>query len=510
MHLDTPPPCTNEVPRILPDALTRICWPVLNRNFAFINRGDRMMHSSRTAPVLRNPQSLPAKTLPAGTPMRPNSSQPGCQARMVLAFAKAIRIIEMAAPVGLRVALCVLACLVCASVARSQTCAFSGISGSGFWAYNGNTFFVPPSGGSNGILTINFTVTGCQFQVESAQSWITFQGTTSGTNSTTSVQIPFSVAPNSSTSPIQGAITVTVNGTSEPQQTVFENSNSCTISLPISSATVAGSGGSYSFAINSGSCWWAWSNATASWVTIPAAQPSSNSLSYLVAANTGSARSSTIQVFEPPFVAPATFTVNQQAPGGLSITSPPPGELPAAIVGVAYTPLTFMASGGAGPPYTWSQTGLPASTNLSLSSEGVLSGTPANGSQGPYTLTVTVTDSGNNTQTGTYQLNIDPPPPVITSLSPSSATALGPAFTLTVYGTGFVSGATVDWNGAALATTYVSATQLTGAVGANLIASPGSASITVVDPGNVVSNSFPFTINPPPPPPPNIISLSPN
>ena len=64
------------------------------------------------------------------------------------------------------------------------------------------------------------------------------------------------------------------------------------------------------------------------------------------------------------------------------------------------------------------------------------------------------------------------PPPggtVITGLSPASATPGGAAFTLTVNGSGFISGDTVKWAGTALTTTFVNATQLTAAVPANLI-----------------------------------------
>ena len=55
-----------------------------------------------------------------------------------------------------------------------------------------------------------------------------------------------------------------------------------------------------------------------------------------------------------------------------------------------------------------------------------------------------------------------PPPaaPALSSLAPSSATAGGPAFTLTANGSNFVSGAAVHWNGAARTTTFVSGTQL--------------------------------------------------
>jgi uncharacterized protein (TIGR03437 family) len=88
------------------------------------------------------------------------------------------------------------------------------------------------------------------------------------------------------------------------------------------------------------------------------------------------------------------------------------------------------------------------------------------------------------------------PLPAITSLAPSSTTAGGAGFTLTVTGTGFLSGAAVQWNGAALATTFVTTTQLTAAVPAGLIATAGSASITVSNPGGMASNAVSFTINP--------------
>ena len=74
------------------------------------------------------------------------------------------------------------------------------------------------------------------------------------------------------------------------------------------------------------------------------------------------------------------------------------------------------------------------------------------------------------------------PAPTITSISPTSAIAGGPAFILTVNGTNFVSGSTVNFNGSALATTFVSATQLTAAIPASEIATAGSFNVTVSKP----------------------------
>jgi len=84
--------------------------------------------------------------------------------------------------------------------------------------------------------------------------------------------------------------------------------------------------------------------------------------------------------------------------------------------------------------------------------------------------------------------------PAITNLSPAQIKAGSAAFTLTVSGTGFASGALVSWNGTALATTFAGATQVTAAVPANLIASAGTASVTVANSGGANSNAATFTI----------------
>jgi hypothetical protein len=101
--------------------------------------------------------------------------------------------------------------------------------------------------------------------------------------------------------------------------------------------------------------------------------------------------------------------------------------------------------------------------------------------------------------------------PTLTSLSPASATAGGPAFTLTVNGTNFVSGAVVRWNSVNRATTFVSAAQLTAVIGATDIASPGSANITVFNPvlGGGTSNGLALTISSPNPVP-TMTELSPS
>ena len=95
-------------------------------------------------------------------------------------------------------------------------------------------------------------------------------------------------------------------------------------------------------------------------------------------------------------------------------------------------------------------------------------------------------------------LELTPSAPSITSLVPSSAYEFGQPFTLTVNGTGFLAGASVKWNGTALATALVSGTQLTATVPASLLTSLGSATITEVNPGGAASNALSFSVGIPP------------
>ncbi|MFQ5664115.1 MAG: S8 family serine peptidase [Terriglobia bacterium] len=114
----------------------------------------------------------------------------------------------------------------------------------------------------------------------------------------------------------------------------------------------------------------------------------------------------------------------------------------------------------------------------------VFNPTPGGGQSAPLTFTI---------NTGTN------PAPTLTSLSPSSAFAGDPGFTLTVTGSGFVAGSGVRWNGADRPTTFLSNTQLTAPISASDIASAGSATVTVFNPapGGGTSSPLTFTINAP-------------
>ncbi len=86
--------------------------------------------------------------------------------------------------------------------------------------------------------------------------------------------------------------------------------------------------------------------------------------------------------------------------------------------------------------------------------------------------------------------------PVITGISPSSATAGGAGFDLTVDGSRFYEGSVVLWGAVALPTTFHSTTRLTAAVPAAAVSSAGVVQITVRNglEGSPVSAPAAFTV----------------
>ena len=90
----------------------------------------------------------------------------------------------------------------------------------------------------------------------------------------------------------------------------------------------------------------------------------------------------------------------------------------------------------------------------------------------------------------------NPAPLVYEPLQPTSVAPGGSGFTLTVEGTEFVNGSVVQWNGAALPTTFVSATKLTASVSSSEIATPQTATVRVVNPtpGGGTSNTVYFQV----------------
>jgi hypothetical protein len=107
------------------------------------------------------------------------------------------------------------------------------------------------------------------------------------------------------------------------------------------------------------------------------------------------------------------------------------------------------------------------------------------------------------------------PAPTITSISPASARSGDPGFTLTVNGSGFLSGASVVFftdTSNFEPTTFVSSTQITAAIPASEILFPGTYTVYVDNAFPTVgpSNSVSFTVNVGTYPVPTLSNITPN
>jgi hypothetical protein len=114
---------------------------------------------------------------------------------------------------------------------------------------------------------------------------------------------------------------------------------------------------------------------------------------------------------------------------------------------------------------------------------------------GTVPVTVTNPSGGGASAPSTFTITAAAAPPTIATLQPASVTAGSAAFSLTVSGMNYVSGATVNFNGATVTTTFVSAAQLTAAIPALAVATAGTVPVTVTNPsGGGTSAAVNFAI----------------
>jgi hypothetical protein len=106
----------------------------------------------------------------------------------------------------------------------------------------------------------------------------------------------------------------------------------------------------------------------------------------------------------------------------------------------------------------------------------------------PYTASASRPDSWARSALGDL--------PVLTAIEPFSATVASSPLTLTVTGSGFVSGTAVLWNGEALPTSFVGDEQLTAEVGAAQLASAAAVEVKTRAPSGLESNAATFVVEP--------------
>ena len=205
---------------------------------------------------------------------------------------------------------------------------------------------------------------------------------------------------------------------------------------------------------------------------------------------------------------------------GCAGTSPsknlPPNPPPPVQLTISISPTSANLRAGASQTFT---TQLKNATNQKVTwavnsvaggsaATGTISSTGAYTAPGslpnPNTVMVTVTSVQDSRVSASSAVTLWNPTPAISSVSPSTFAA--GSFTLTVNGSHFINGAQVSFGGSALATTFVSATQLT-ATGSEASAGTFGVSVNNPNPGGSASGSIDVTVtaqsggNPPPPPP---------
>jgi hypothetical protein len=223
---------------------------------------------------------------------------------------------------------------------------------------------------------------------------------------------------------------------------------------------------------------------------------SSNQISAsILAADLATGGTSSVTVFNPApgggSSSAVSFQVNNPVPAisGLSPSSAAAGSgaFTLTISGTGFISASVVRWNGAERPTT------------SVSSTLLTVTIPASDIATTGSAIVTVSNPapvGGTSNAVTFPITTGNPVPAITTLSPNQAGAGGPAFTLTVNGTGFVSGSVVRWNGADRTTSFVSDTQLNAAIPASDIATIGTASVTVISPspGGGTSNAVMISI----------------
>lgn len=213
-------------------------------------------------------------------------------------------------------------------------------------------------------------------------------------------------------------------------------------------------------------------------------------------------------VADPKKSASVTITVNPYP------QIPDAQTLPSGTVGESYSRQISLTGGTA--PFQWSVYDGPIGTGWRVGGSvpdglkldpttGMITGTPT--AAGTWYFEVTATDAVNIVAYNALSIRINPassakanPVPFLNQpLAPTAVSPGGSGLTLKVSGGNFVSGATIDFDGNPLTTTFVDSEHLSASVPATDVASAKTASIAVVNPapGGGSSNPVYFQVGAP-------------
>jgi len=354
-----------------------------------------------------------------------------------------------------------------------------------------------PSTAAVGSGAFTLTVTGSNYNASSVVRW---KGSNRTTTFISSTQLQAAIPASDITATGTAAVTVfnpTPGGGTSGSVTFTITATNPVPALSSISPTSAGAGGAAftltatgtNFAITS-VVRWNGSNRTTTFVS------HTQLTAQISAADIATAGTVPVTVFTPTpgggTSAASTFTINNPAP---TLTSISPSSATAGGAGFALTATgtNFVA----GSVVRWNGADRTTTYVSGTQLTATISGADI-ASAGAASVTVfTPTPGGGTSSAQTFTIAAPNPSPTLSSISPTSATAGGAAFTLTVSGTNFINSSVVRWNGGDRTTTFVSATQLQAAISASDIATQGTASVTVFNPapGGGTSNTRTFTIS---------------
>lgn len=161
-----------------------------------------------------------------------------------------------------------------------------------------------------------------------------------------------------------------------------------------------------------------------------------------------------------------------------------PTSLPVAIIGASFSQ-QLTASGGSGTGYSFAIGSGTLPTGITLSSAGLLSGTPTDTSGSPFGFSVVITDSIGGSSSQGYSLTVANPS--IRAINPATGPIIGGTQTV-ITGMGFTGATSVTFGGvAAKSFTVDSDTQITAVTPA--ATSVGGATVTITTQGGMTASS---------------------
>jgi YD repeat-containing protein len=358
---------------------------------------------------------------------------------------------------------------------------------------------IAPSTAAVGSGAFTLTATGTNFITSSVVRWNGSNRTTAFVSSTTlQAQILASDVAATGTAPVTVFNPTPGGGTSSAKTFTISATNPAPTLNSIAPTSAMAGGAAFTLTATSNSnnfaitsvVRWNGSSRTTTFVSHGQLQ------AQITAADIATAGTASVTVFTATpgggTSAAKTFTINNPAPTATSM-SPSTAAVGSGAFTLTVTGTNYLASSvvrwkGSNRTTTFvSTTQLQAQilasdiTATGTAAVTVFNPTPGGGTSGSQTFTITSTN----------------PVPTLSSISPTSVSAGGAAFTLTATGTNFAITSVVRWNGSNRTTTYVSATQLQAQITAADIATGGTASVTVFSPtpGGGTSSAQTFTIN---------------